>query len=118
MFTSTPVATRRTEFIRRNRSLNRYRSATRAMGPVSLTLTLTLMVGVLALLYLTQITKTSTYGYEVNVLSQTAEELTQRNQELSVEAARLRSIDRIKKSDVAKNLEPEAHVTFSRPDTN
>lgn len=79
---------------------------------------LSLMVGVLALLYLTQITKTSVYGYEVNVLSEQQQELQQRNQELSVEAARLRSIDRIQKSDVAENLEPEQHVTYIQNEAN
>lgn len=118
MFARTQTASARRTTTRKNRNYYRYNSTARTLGPVSLTITLALMIGVLALLYLTQITKTSVYGYEVNVLTSEEQDLAERNQELAVEAARLRSIDRIKKSDVAGDLTPEQQVTFIRPDTN
>lgn len=117
MFASQTILYRRSS-IRKNRNYYRYRSAAHPLGPVSLSVTLALMIGVLALLYLTQITKTSVYGYEVNVLTAQREQLTERNQELAVEAARLRSIDRIKKSEVAGELKEQPSVTFITPDSN
>lgn len=97
---------------RRNRNIQTY-SATTAMGPLSATLFLVVILGVLALLYLTQITKTSIYGYQVNSLSTEKQELLERQQELAVEAARLQAVARIQSSEVAKGLEPESQVSFS-----
>ena len=76
-----------------------------------MSLILIIIVGLLALLYLTQITKTTVYGYQVNNLSTEREELLSRNQELQVEAARLQAVARIRDSQVAKALETDNQAT-------
>lgn len=97
--------------MRRNRNLNRYLSSSSAMGPVSISFVLIIIVGILALLYLTQITKTTVYGYQVNNLSTERADLLSRNQELQVEAARLQAIARIRDSQVARALEADTQTT-------
>lgn len=100
--------------MRRNRNFNAH-AASKTLGPVTSTLFLVIIVGVLSLLYLTQITKTSTLGYQINDLNQQQEALIEEQQELQVEAARLRSVARIEDSGVAAELEPaETSVTYGR----
>jgi len=95
----------------RNRNLAAYSTSTKAVGPLSMSIILILITGILALLYLTQITKTTVYGYQVSDLSQQRTELVTRNQELEVEAARLQSVAQIQGSAVAKSLQPENQVS-------
>ena len=97
----------------RNRELGSYQTA-RTLGPVTSVLFLGIIIGVLALLYLTQITKTSVYGYQINELNQEQAALIEEQQELRVEAARLQSVARIESSNVAAGLEPEASVSYDR----
>ena len=85
------------------------------MGPATTSLLLAVIIGVLALLYLTQITKTSVYGYQVNNLSSERKELSARGQELQVEAARLQSIANITERRVVGNLQPETSPQFVNP---
>lgn len=104
--------------VRRNRELNRYRATTTTMGPISTTLTIGIILSVLALLYLTQITKTSIYGYQVSTLGAQQEELVQQQQELAVEAARLKSLERIRSESVAKNMVSEDEVSYLTLESN
>jgi hypothetical protein len=63
----------------------------------------------LGLLYLTQITKQTTYGYEANALDTQKSDLLSEQESLEVEAARLQALDRVKSSKVAKRLvEPQS----------
>ena len=96
---------RRNRRLARNRNVAAYKGSTR-LGPVSNILVVGLIITALGLLYLVQITKTSVYGFELNDLRQTQDELSQANQSLEVEAARLQSLQRIKKSDLVKKFEP------------
>jgi hypothetical protein len=71
-----------------------------------------MIVGVLALLYLTQITKTTVYGYQVNNLTDQRQSLLNQNQELAVQAARLQAIARVQNSKVVGSLQPESQASF------
>lgn len=113
MYQQQAVQSRQRTRARRNQQMQSY-AATRSLGPVTSTLLLVIMVGVLSLLYLTQITKTSVYGYQINELSTQQAALVEQQQELQVEAARLQSVARIENSSVAAGLEPESNVTYDR----
>lgn len=65
---------------------------------------LIILACLLGLLYLTQVTKTNAYGYKINDLQQQQTKLKDENAELQVSAARLQALDRVKNSDVAKNM--------------
>ncbi len=99
--------------MRRNRDVNAH-AASKTLGPLTSTLFLVVIVGVLSLLYLTQVTKTSTLGYQINDLNQEQEALVEQQQELQVEAARLQSVGRVENSGVAAELEPETDVSYDR----
>ncbi|MDX1766186.1 MAG: hypothetical protein R3313_04515 [Candidatus Saccharimonadales bacterium] len=73
---------------------------------------LAVLVCILGLIYLTQVTKTSAYGYEVDALRNQKQSLIEENQALEVESARLQALERIRKSKVAKNLSDAGSVEY------
>jgi len=91
--------------LRRNQNYIKNSSSTSALGPITNLLFIAVLVSILGLIYLTQVTKTTSYGYEVNELKNTRQELVKENQSLQVESARLQALQTIKTSSVAKNLE-------------
>jgi cell division protein FtsL len=101
---SSTLATNRQRFGQRNQNTTSFRGPVRTIGPVSNTIILIVLACVLGLLYLTQVTKTNAYGYKIHELQTKATELKQEHDELQVASARLQSVERVKDSDVAKNL--------------
>ncbi|MCE7936939.1 hypothetical protein DYH10_04105 [Candidatus Saccharibacteria bacterium CPR2] len=100
---------------RRNQNTERFQSYEKKFGPVSNALMMAILICVLGLLYLTQVTKTSSYGYKINELTTKKAQLEDENRALQVEAARLQALDRVKNSDVAKNLVTPSGVTYTNP---
>lgn len=98
---------------RRNQNLYR-QPATVVLGPTSATFVVVAVVGVLALLYLHQITKTGALGYKVNNLAKTRDAVAAQKQDLSVEAARLQSIAATKSSPVAAGMVPQTQVSYAK----
>ena len=98
--------------MRRGQNNVRFEANKPSLGPVSHTIILALILAVIGLLYLTQITKTSSYGYQVSELDDRKQALIEENEALSVEAARLQAIERVKNSDVAKQLSNPNRVDF------
>lgn len=97
---------------RRNQNTVTFRSS-QTLGPVAHTVLVALILAVLGLIYLTQITKTSSYGYEINELEAKQSELLSRKQDLQVENARLQSLERVSQSNVAKSLERPSSIEYS-----
>ena len=100
-----------TVVLRRNQNFYRQR-ANLQLGPVSVGFTMIAIISVLALLYLTQITKTSVYGYRVSELAKQRDRILSNKQSLEVEAARLQSIQKIEESGTVKAMVPEKQVSF------
>lgn len=100
---------------RRNQNTQRFQNYEKSFGPVSNALMMAILICVLGLLYLTQVTKTSSYGYKISDLTAKKAQLEDENKALQVEAARLQALERVKNSDVAKNLTPPASVTYTNP---
>ena len=84
------------------------------LGPVSHTVLVAMMVALLGLIYLTQITKTSSYGYAIEKLNVEKTELVEKKSELQVESARLKSLQKIQSSQVAANLTQPASTDYIR----
>lgn len=76
----------------------------KVLGPVSNTIMLIMLACLLGLLYLTQVTKTNALSYKINDLKKQQSALKSENDDLAVSAARLQSLERVKNSEVAKNL--------------
>jgi hypothetical protein len=101
---SSSIAASRRGYVRRNQNSVRFSSSTRTLGPISNTIILIILACLVGLLYLTQVTKTNSYGYNINNLQQQQSQLKEQKQNLEVEAARQQSLDRVASSDVAKNM--------------
>lgn len=89
---------------KRNQNAVSFRDTTRTLGPVSNTVILIVLACVLGLLYLTQVTKTNAFGYRINDLQKQQTALKQEHDDLEVASARLQALDRVKNSDINKNL--------------
>ena len=101
---SSSLAMNRTRFNGRSQNTVSFRAQTRVLGPVSNTIILIVLACLLGLLYLTQVTKTNAYGYQINSLQQKQSSLRTEHDDLEVASARLQSLQRVKDSDTAKNL--------------
>ncbi len=92
----------------RNQNAVSFRRQDRKLGPVSNTVLLIVLACILGLVYLTQVTKTNAYGYQINNLQQQQAALQNEHDDLQVASARLQSLDRVQTSPVAKSLAPAA----------
>ena len=101
---SSSLAMNRNRFSGRNQNSVAFQTKAFALGPVSNTITLIVLACLLGLLYLTQVTKTNAYGYEINSLQQKSAQLKSQHADLEVASARLQSMNRVQESAVAKNL--------------
>lgn len=98
---------------RRNQNLYR-QPATITLGPTSATFVVVAVIGVLALLYLHQITKTGTLGYKVTDLTAQRDQILSQKQDLSVQAARLQSIQATRTSSVAAGMVSTTQVSYAK----
>lgn len=101
---SNSIALGRQRFSGRNQNITSSRSKERTLGPVSNTVILIVLACLLGLMYLTQVTKTNAFGYQISELKEEQSSLKTEHDELQVAAARLQSLDRVKNSEVAKSL--------------
>ena len=74
------------------------------LGPISNTIILIVLACILGLLYLAQVTKTNSYGYQIESLHEKQKTLQYEHDQLEVAAAKLQALDSIRASSVAKNL--------------
>lgn len=101
---SSSLAMNRSRFSGRNQNSVSFKAQARTLGPVTNTITLVVLACLLGLLYLTQVTKTNAYGFQINNLQQTQSQLQNQYDNLQVASARLQSLNRIESSAVAKTL--------------
>ena len=101
---SSSIALNRQRFSVRNQNTTNFRAAERTVGPISNTIMLIVLACLLGLLYLTQVTKTNAHGYQINELQEQQTALKTEHDELEVNSARLQSLERVKNSEVAKNM--------------
>lgn len=86
---------------------------TAALGPVAHTVIVALMIAVLGLIYLTQVTKTSFYGYELNERNDAIAALEVERQDLELESAKLQALERVKESSVARAMSDPASTDYA-----
>lgn len=101
---SSSIAANRKRYAGRNQNTTSFKTDTKVLGPISNAIILIVLACVLGLMYLTQVTKTNSYGYKLNSLTTQASELQQQHDELEVASARLQALDRVKNSEQAKSL--------------
>lgn len=108
-----PASGRSSAAWRRNQNTVRHQ-LTSGLGPISHTVLIAIMLCILGLIYLTQITKTSAYGYQINDLKNKQEKLADQKRDLEVESARLQALERVKNSDVAKAMTSPRETNYTQ----
>jgi hypothetical protein len=101
---SSTLAAGRGQYVRRNQNTTVFKTKDKAIGPVSNTIILIVLACLLGLLYLTQVTKTNAFGYQIDKLNKQEQALQQEHDELEVASARLQALDRVKDSQPANEL--------------
>ncbi|OGL34970.1 hypothetical protein A3F05_00190 [Candidatus Saccharibacteria bacterium RIFCSPHIGHO2_12_FULL_47_17] len=101
---SSSIAHARRGYGRRNQNAVSFMVADRALGPITNTVILLILACLIGLLYLTQVTKTNSYGYTIDKLQKQQTELQNQKAELEIAAARFQSLDRVAGSSVAQGL--------------
>lgn len=92
---------------RRNQNAVDFRTGRKAgLGPVSNTVMLIVLACLLGLLYLTQVTKTNAYGFQLQTLSEQQTALTDEHNDLELQAARNQSLDKVRSSPQATAMVP------------
>ena len=111
---SSSLAMNRTRYSGRNKNSVSFAVADRKIGPVSNTIILVVLACLVGLVYLTQVTKTNTYGFQIEGLQTQQQQLESQKQNLEVAQAQLQSLNRVQNSPTAKSLvavTPTATVT-------
>jgi hypothetical protein len=103
-YSSSVAASRRGTIARRNQNSVSFTKRGQALGPASNTVVLIVLGCLIGLLYLTQVTKTNSYGYEINKLKEDQTQLKNQKTDLEIKAARLQSFERVASSQPAKDL--------------
>ena len=101
---SSSLAQSRSHFTGRNQNAVSFRTQERTLGPISNTIVLIVLACLLGLVYLTQVTKTNAFGYQINGLQQQQAQLQSQHSDLQVASARLQALSRVASSSVAKTL--------------
>ncbi len=84
----------------RNQNLVQFKSGNK-LGPVANVVTVLLLLGLMFLIYVTQLSKTGSFSYQLNDVNEQKSELAAEQDNLKVENARLQSLSAVKSSDVA-----------------
>lgn len=103
---SSALSMSRGRYAGRNQNVVGFEVRTHKFGPISNTIILVVLACLLGLLYLTQVTKTNAYGYQINSLQQKQAQLQTEHDNLELASARLQSLDRVQHSAVASTLVP------------
>lgn len=110
--TTSTLGMRSERMWRRNQNTARFTPSV-TLGPVAHTVIVALMIAVLGLIYLTQVTKTSTYGYQLDSLETKRSQLLAERQDLENENARLQALERVKNSSVAAAMTKPASTEYT-----
>ena len=94
----------RSRYQGRNQNSVSFKVQARTLGPISNTIILIVLACLLGLLYLTQVTKTNAFGYQINGLQEQQAKLKTQHDDLEVSSARLQSLSRVSSSAVAKSM--------------
>ena len=101
---SSTLALGRQRYTRRNQNSVTFAIESKKLGPISNAVVLIILSCLLGLVYLTQVTKTNAYSYQIKNLQNEQSSLKTQCDELEVASARLQALDTIKNSPQAQAL--------------
>ncbi len=101
---SSSASVNRQRFSSRGQNAVSFKKESKRLGPVTNAITLLVMVCLIGLVYLTQVTKTNSFSYEINSLEQQQTQLKEEQKDLELTAARLRAVDSSRVAAAAEGL--------------
>ena len=101
---SSSIQVNRQRFSSRGQNAVSFKNESKRLGPVSNTIVLLVMVCLIGLVYLTQVTKTNSFSYDINQLETKQSALKEDQKNLEITAARLRSVDSAKVAEASASL--------------
>jgi hypothetical protein len=107
-YSSSLSMSRQQRFAAKNQNAVDFRNRSTRLGPISNTVTLIVLACLLGLLYLTQVTKTNAYGYQIDSLTQRQAQLKTDHDNLEIESARLQSLDKVRTTAQSTAMAPVA----------
>ena len=108
------ISTNKTSAYQRNHNIVTVGVMKTGLGPISNVIAVILIICLLGLLYLTQVTKTNTLGYNINNLTTQQQQLKEQYASLQVQASRQQGLDKVQNSSVAtamQSVTPSATAT-------
>jgi cell division protein FtsL len=102
---SNTLALSRSQYGSKHKNTAIYRAKAKAF-PISNTIILIVLACLLGLFYLSQVTKTNTYGFTLNSLQQKQTALKNEYANLQVDSAQLQSVGRTQNSSVSRSMVP------------
>lgn len=101
---SSSISINRQKFAARNQNFTAVSAKAVSVGPISNTIILIVLGCLLGLLYLTQVTKTNSFSYQINNLQQQQNQLQTQHDQLEVDSASLQSVQRVANSNVSQQM--------------
>lgn len=101
---STSLSVGKSRFTSRGQNAVSFRNESTRLGPVSNAIVLIVLTCLIGLIYLTQVTKTNAYSYQIQELETKQSSLREEQKDLELTAARLRSIDSQAVANASANL--------------
>lgn len=101
---STALSMGKSRYAMRGQNAVSFRNESTRLGPVSNAIVLIVLTCLIGLVYLTQVTKTNAYSYQIQELQSKQSSLKEEQKDLELTAARLRSIDSEAVAKASKNL--------------
>lgn len=101
---SSSASVNRQRFSTRGQNAVSFKAESKRLGPVSNAIVLLVMVCLIGLVYLTQVTKTNSFSYEINNLETQQSQLKEEQKDLELTAARLRSVDENRVAQASQGL--------------
>lgn len=87
------------------------------LGNISLGFLIVVLIGVMGLLYISQINSVAVAGYTIKEADKKIEELNRKNKEFGLELARLQSVNNIKNESQRLNMVELTSASFVNPHT-
>lgn len=90
---SSSASVNRQRFSTRGQNAVSFKTESKRLGPITNAVVLLVMVCLIGLVYLTQVTKTNSFSYQINDLEHKQSELKDEQKDLELTAARLRDVN-------------------------
>ena len=101
---SSSISVGRSRFATRGQNAVSFRNESNRLGPVSNAIVMLVLICLIGLVYLTQVTKTNEYSYQIRELQNERSALQEEQKDLELTAARLQSIDSVAAAEAAGGL--------------